>query len=86
MDVVLEVWDNFFADYVFAAAFPAQAAPFDVPHGTLSNHTSAQTFSPWQYKPATQYWSLEPPPAAYMTSVPRDNIWRQLVSLYTITV
>lgn len=87
MDVVLEIWDTFLADHVFAKVFPAQATPpFEITNGALSNHTTAQALLPWQYSPATTYWTLEPPEAAYLTSVPRDNIWRQLASLYTITV
>lgn len=86
MDIVLEIWDTFLADHVFAKVFPAQAKPFDIIDGVLSNHTIAQASLLWQYTPATEYWTLEPPEAAYLTSVPRDNIWRQLASLYTITV
>lgn len=86
MDVVLEIWDNYFADYIFAAAFPAKNDLYNFSYDGLSNHTAAQVLPPWQYTPATQYWSLEPPQAAYMTAVTRDNVWRQLASLYTITV
>lgn len=85
MDIILEVWDTFVADHLYAAVLPAKSAPLDFPEHGFSNGSVPQSFSTWQFEPATQYWTLEPFPAAYMTSVPRDNAIRQFLSLYAIT-
>ncbi|KAK5680863.1 c-5 sterol desaturase [Elasticomyces elasticus] len=42
--------------------------------------------SGWQYIPSTQYFTLQPSEYAYMSKWDRDNMWRQLLSLYAITV
>lgn len=84
MDVVLELTDTFIADHVYAWLFPLQPAPYDYPKATASN-SSAQAFSSWTYKPATSYFSVEPFQAAYMSSLPRDNMWRQAATLFFIT-
>ncbi|KAK4921237.1 c-5 sterol desaturase [Elasticomyces elasticus] len=42
--------------------------------------------SGWQYTPSTQYFTLQPSEYAYMSKWDRDNVWRQLLSLYAITV
>ncbi|KAK5696347.1 c-5 sterol desaturase [Elasticomyces elasticus] len=42
--------------------------------------------SGWQYIPSTQYFTLQPSEYAYMSKWDRDNVWRQLLSLYAITV
>ncbi|KAK4960950.1 c-5 sterol desaturase [Elasticomyces elasticus] len=42
--------------------------------------------SGWQYTPSTQYFTLQPSEWAYMSKWDRDNVWRQLLSLYAITV
>ncbi|KAI8953907.1 hypothetical protein F4801DRAFT_534851 [Xylaria longipes] len=80
MDVILEVWDTYLGDYVFAHAHPARSAAsdyFDV-HNT--------TTSSWQYKPASAYIEFEPSKYAFMSVWDRDNIFRQAISLWTITV
>ena len=90
MDIVLEVFDTFLADRAFAAALPStspQLSSFlqtgsDSFNGTASGLGGAQGYV---YKPATQYFSLEPSKWAYMSSLPRDNIYRQAISLYFIT-
>jgi lathosterol oxidase len=84
MDIVLEVVDTFAFDYAYAWALPAKAAPFDFPdHNSLN--ASGQVFSSWQYKPATATFTLQPSQAAYMSSLPRDNVYRQGLSLFFIT-
>ncbi|KAJ9134415.1 C-5 sterol desaturase [Pleurostoma richardsiae] len=83
MDVVLELTDTFIADYVYAWAHPARAAPYDYPNPTTN--ATDQAFSTWQYKPATAYFSVQPPQAAYMSAWPRDNIVRQSITLFFIT-
>lgn len=84
MDIVLEVTDTFFFDHIYAWALPARATPFDFPDHLSANATS-QAFSTWQYKPATSFFSFQPPQAAYMSAWARDNIYRQGVSLFLIT-
>lgn len=89
MDIVLEVFDTLIADRAFAAAFPAPLQPSsllqdgsDAINGTASAFGGSQGYV---YKPASTYFNLEPSKWAYMTSVPRDNIYRQAVNLYLIT-
>ncbi|KAI1202571.1 hypothetical protein F5X97DRAFT_214044 [Nemania serpens] len=80
MDVILEIWDTFLGDYVFAHAHPARP--------TASNYLDVHntTASSWQYKPSSTYIELEPSQYAFMSAWDRDNIFRQAISLWTITV
>lgn len=82
MDVVLEIVDTFIGDYAYAALHPAKSlqGSFDPTSNATVGHLST-----WQYEPATKYLYLEPPEAAYMSAWPRDNIYRQSLSLYLIT-
>lgn len=84
MDIALEICDTFAFDYAYAKLFPARTIPYDLANGALSNFT-AKAASSWQYEPATSLFSLEPSNAAYATSVPRDNIFRQFVNLFLMT-
>lgn len=84
MDIVLEITDTFIGDYMWAYFLPGRPAPTDYADTMYANST-AQTFSAWTYKPSTHLFSLEPSQAAYMSSFPRDDIVRQLTSLYFIT-
>jgi lathosterol oxidase len=84
MDVVLEVTDTFIADYVYAYLFPLKTALYDFPTTAVAN-SSAEAFSSWTYQPASQYLTLEPHAAAYMSSMARDNIIRQGATLFFIT-
>jgi Delta7-sterol 5-desaturase len=83
MDIVNELFDTFLADYAYAKLLPAKPAPYDFPDPT--NATNAQVFSSWQYQPATKYFSIQPSQYAYMSSLPRDNIYRQSLNLFLIT-
>lgn len=80
MDVILEIWDTYLGDYVFAHAHPARS--------TASNFFNVHntTTSSWQYKPASTYIELEPSQYAFMSAWDRDNIFRQAISLWSITV
>lgn len=82
MDVVLEVLDTFVGDYIYATLYPARPAPYDFPNPPSNDTIGQQVFSAWTYKPSTNYFSLEPSEYAYMSAWPRDNIWRQSLSLY----
>lgn len=89
MDIVLEVLDTFLFDHLYAAALPAKPAPYDLlqngSFNATSNATSFAELSPWQYKPATSFFSLEPGNAAYASAWTRDNPYRQALTLFLIT-
>ena len=89
MDVILELFDVFVGDRMYAAALPASltespnwATLIDDYNNTLSLFGNAQTFV---YKPATAYLYMEPSKYAYLSVWPRDNIFRQALSLFLIT-
>jgi lathosterol oxidase len=86
MDIVLEIFDTFGFDYLYAAALPAGPAPYDLlKNGSNNSTTAGSAVSPWQYKPATQSFSLTPSEAAYSSAWLRDNPYRQAMSLFLIT-
>jgi lathosterol oxidase len=88
MDIVLEVFDTLLADRLYATLLPASlsssttfASKYDA-NSTLSFFSDAQSYL---YEPSSRYLYLEPSKYAYMSAWPRDNIYRQAVSLYLIT-
>lgn len=86
MDVVLEVFDTFFLDRLYAIALPDRVAGY----GKYVVNDATSTFSsmrelPTAVYPSTHLWKLEPSEYAFMSAWPRDNIWRQMLSLYLIT-
>jgi hypothetical protein len=83
MDIVLEVIDTFVLDYVYAALLPAHPAPYDLLNN--GNATSPAAVSTWQFKPASAYFNVSPSEAAYMSAWDRGNIYRQFISLFSIT-
>src|ERR1700712_3988518 len=93
MDVVLEGFDTFVFDRLYASIFPANpgAAAYDafknVANATVSSmrETSTAHYNNFQYKPASKYISFQPSSYAYSSSWPRDDIARQAVSLFLIT-
>ncbi|KAL1980574.1 hypothetical protein VTN96DRAFT_3942 [Rasamsonia emersonii] len=89
MDIVLEIFDTFVGDRIYAALLPASLsssttflAGKDDANSTLSFFGDAQSYV---YEPASSYLYLEPSKYAYMSAWPRDNIYRQAISLYFIT-
>ena len=88
MDVVLEVFDTFLFDRLYAVILPGVS----LTSGTkqrVRNHASS-TFSSVREHPTAiprtnQFFQLEPSQYAYMSQLSRDNIWRQGLSLYLIT-
>lgn len=101
MDVVLEVFDTFLFDRIYANALPISpsVSTFD-PVSTLAaslksfaSNESAFNFSQeaplarsaWQWEPSNSYFSLQPSEFAYMSRWDRDNIYRQFLSFYIIT-
>lgn len=89
MDVVLEIFDTFLFDRLYAMALPASKATYlnnmlkdvVVPSPTFSSMREAPT----AIHHASQFLSLQPGPYAYMSALPRDSAWRQGISLYLIT-
>jgi len=83
MDIGLEFVDRYLFDKVYATLLPAkQPANFFNQTGAPWD---AKAASPWNYKPASELLSFAPTDAAYQSSWTRDNIYRQLVTLYLVT-
>lgn len=83
MDVVLEVLDTYLFDYVYAKALPATPQlnlARQNPNGTYTTLQQGKENS-YVYKPSTHLFQLEPSHYAYETRWPRDNIYRQAISL-----
>ena len=85
MDIVLEIVDTYLFDTLYAALLPVQSPTFNTNNGLNSTTFDAKSASPWQYQPASTYLSFPPGEAAYMSQWTRDNIYRQLITLYLIT-
>ena len=89
MDVVLEAFDTFLFDRLYATFLPAfpnhVVAPKLAADGTYSSMRQLPTGPAYNFEPASQLFSFEPSDAAYMSQLPRNNIYRQLLSLYIIT-
>ena len=86
MDIVLEVFDTFLFDRLYAAALPASTATYS--KNVVKDATT--TFSSMRELPTplartNQLFHLEPSQYAYKSQWPRDNVWRQGLSLYLIT-
>lgn len=92
MDLILEICDTFVFDYLYATFLPASTPSAVLQSG---KHAASLTWSSmregatpiarYSYQPATSYYSLEPSEYAYMSAWPRDNTYRQALSLYFIT-
>lgn len=85
MDIVLELIDTFIADHVYAHFFPIKSDSNGFANKMVNNTSVHQVVSQWKWQPATKFFQIEPPPAAYMSSLNRDNPYRQLATLYFIT-
>lgn len=100
MDVVLEVFDTFLFDRLYANALPISPSvstfdPVSTIAASLKAFGSNETIglsqggpfarSGWQWEPSNSYFSLEPSDFAYLSRWDRDNIYRQALSLYIIT-
>ena len=87
MDVVLEIFDTFIFDRLYAVLLPTSSITFT--RNTVKD-AATSTFSSMREMPtalshASRFLQLEPSHFAYMSAWSRDNIWRQLLSLYLIT-
>ncbi|KKZ60627.1 hypothetical protein EMCG_04700 [[Emmonsia] crescens] len=88
MDVVLEVLDTFIFDFFYATFAPAKdagALSSNFSNGFNATDSGFAGSGGYVYQPATGYFHLQPSKYAYTTSLRRDNIWRQLLTLYLIT-
>ena len=92
MDIVLEIFDTFIFDRLYAQLLPAAAAAAAASSSGAQNAVkdATSTFSsmrevPTPYQAASQFLQLEPSAWAYMSAWPRDSVWRQTLSLYLIT-
>lgn len=86
MDVVLELFDTFLFDYLYAVAVPvSQHAPLVSQLADGFNKTASALGNGYTYTPASQYLKLVPSKYAYLSSLPRDNMFRQCFSLFLIT-
>lgn len=99
MDVVLDVFDTYLFDRIYANVLPIRSgdvsSSFD-PVSTLAaglksyyaNNATAFTQpaapSTWRYEPASALLPMQPSEFAYMSRWDRDNVWRQTISLYAI--
>ena len=92
MDVVLEAFDRYLFDYLYATFLPTDSKIFnhDVfkelawsANATTSSLAEAPTN--YHYQPASQYLQFQPTDWAYQSQWTRDNPYRQLLSLYLIT-
>ncbi|KUJ20111.1 uncharacterized protein LY89DRAFT_470878 [Mollisia scopiformis] len=86
MDIALELCDTYIFDYMYRAILPVQPAPYGLQDG-MGNATTYdyKAASSWQFKPASSILSFTPTDAAYMSTLDRDNIYRQSFSLFLIT-
>lgn len=87
MDIVLEVFDTFIFDRLYATILPTTATTLI---GRNSPKYATSTFSSLRELPTavhsvSQFFQLRPSEYAYRSAWPRDNIWRQGLSLYLIT-
>jgi len=86
MDVALELCDKYLFDHIYAALLPRQTLSYDLGNGVVNSTAfDPKASSPWEYHPASTFLSFAPKDAAYMSRWTRDNIWRQLITLYIIT-
>ncbi len=92
MDIVLEVFDTYFADYCYAKLLPASGPSFfaqgvkHVASSTFSSIREGATPAPvYTYHPSTSFFRLEPSRYACQSALPRDSLYRQVLSLYLIT-
>jgi len=100
MDIVLEIFDQYVGDALYASILPAfpqstlSLGKSDIlqPNGTYSSVRQMATMPPtsYTYEPSSQYISqfldLTPSDLAYMSQWSRNHIARQALSLSAITM
>ncbi|MCJ1406422.1 c-5 sterol desaturase [Ptychographa xylographoides] len=87
MDVVLEIFDHFLFDRMYAQLWPASSlqSPKDTVINAATSTFSSMRETPTAHASASQFLQLEPSSFAYLSAWPRDHLWRQVLSLYLIT-
>ena len=86
MDVILEVFDTFLFDRLYARVLPASpVSSVILGDGMNAHNVSLGRTAGYVYTPSTSYFRLEPSKYAYMSSWPRDYVYRQGLTLYLIT-
>ena len=88
MDLVLDVFDTYLFDRLYATVLPRSLTTVGGSHMVIKDATA--TFSsmrelPTAVRSLNQFWNLEPSQYAVLSAWPRDNIWRQTLSLYLVT-
>lgn len=86
MDIVLEIFDKFLFDRLYATILP-RSPLFSGKHvsGNSTSTFSSVRESPKAVLASSQFFQLEPSPYAFLSAWPRNYIWRQGLSLYLIT-
>ncbi len=86
MDIVLQIFDTFLFDRFYTAVYPASSMFYTENAVKQATATfSSMREMPTIVHPTTQFFHLAPSQYAYMSQWPRDNIWRQFLTLYLIT-
>ncbi|KAF2012496.1 hypothetical protein BU24DRAFT_452911 [Aaosphaeria arxii CBS 175.79] len=84
MDIVLEAFDTYAFDHLYAALAPVKQYPLGA-NATFSSAPKTLPTNNWQFEPASEYLSFTPGPNAYLSQLTRDDWRRQLVTLFIIT-
>lgn len=84
MDIVLELFDTYLFDPIYATALPNKTPGFP-PNATFPGVSNFGVEPSWTFQPASEYLSFQPGQYAYMSQWNRDDWRRQLTSLYFIT-
>ncbi|KAF2421258.1 C-5 sterol desaturase [Tothia fuscella] len=92
MDVVLEGFDTFIFDRVYSTVLPSthylayKTLLNGAMNATMANLQAESTaYSNYNFEPASKYFSFQPSIWAYRSSLPRDDLVRQSLSLFLIT-
>ncbi len=87
MDIVLEVFDTFFFDCLYASFLPKSSVFYGQtpPKNASATFTSMREVPTAIHASSSQFFQLAPSRYAYMSAWPRDNVWRQTLTLYLIT-
>jgi len=91
MDIVLEGVDRFIFDRMYATLLPVTSSSIAYNASKVnaafagSRGVPTTYYNNYQFTPASQYISFTPSKYAYMSSLQRDNVWRQMISLFLIT-
>ncbi|MCJ1307018.1 c-5 sterol desaturase [Agyrium rufum] len=88
MDVVLDLFETFLFDRLYATLLPSSKVNATASYAhdvATSTFTSMREMATPAYQPPSQFLHIEPSKYAYMSAWPRENLYRQGLSLYTIT-